>query len=65
MRRKRMRYKQWCVLLASGGVTPGILQGLGLVNWASLFTSILTMWLSALAALLFGGDPFTVLQTSL
>ncbi len=54
-------YRRWSVALATGGVTLGILQGLGLVNFASLFTSLLATWLSILVTILLGGDPSALL----
>ncbi len=56
MRPNWNRYQKWCVALSSGGITLGIIQGLGMVSWAQLFTQFLTTWLSALVALLFGGQ---------
>ncbi len=56
MRPNWIRYKKWCVILASGGITPGILQGFNTVNWASLLTSFLIQWLAVLVTLLFGGQ---------
>ncbi len=53
-----LRYRRTCVALSQGGITLGILQGLSLVNFASLITSLLSSWVGILASLLFGGDPF-------
>jgi len=58
------RCRKWCVILASGGVTPGILQGLEMVNFASIITSALasffSLWVTALVTLLMGGDASTL-----
>jgi len=51
----RIRWHKRCVLLSCGGITLGILQGLAMVNWAQLFTQLLTQWLTALVAFLLGG----------
>lgn len=56
MRPKWVRCQKWCVVLANGGVTLGILQGFGLINWASLFAEFLATWLSVLVTLLLGGE---------
>lgn len=56
MRAKWVRCQKWCAAVASGGLTLGILQGFALVDFASLFTRLLTAWLSALVTLLFGGE---------
>lgn len=53
--------RRWSVALATGGVTLGILQGFGLVNFASLITSFLATWLSILVSILLGGDPSAML----
>ncbi len=50
-----MRLQKKCLLLSTGGVTLGILQGLELVNFASLIASLLASWLSMLVTLLLGG----------
>jgi hypothetical protein len=57
MRSTWIRCRRWCLALSTGRITPGILQGLGLVDFASLITSFLALWLSALVTLLLGGDP--------
>lgn len=55
MHRRWIRCQKWCVALSSGGVTSGILQGLSLVNFTSLFTSFLSTWLAVIVTLLLGG----------
>jgi len=56
MQRSWMRCQKWCVALSSGGITLGIIQGFGLVNFASLFTNFLSELLAILVTLLLGGD---------
>jgi hypothetical protein len=56
MRLDKIRMKKWMLTLSSGGVTLGILQGLSLVSFADLFTTLLSTWLSALVAILLGGS---------
>lgn len=56
MRRSWMWRQKWCVALSSGGITLGIIQGFGLVNFASLFANFLSTWLAVLVTLLLGGD---------
>lgn len=56
MRSHRPRWIRHIVALARGGITPGVLQGFNLVNFASLFASLLATWLSAIVTALFGGD---------
>ncbi len=62
MRTQWARVWKLCVALSTGGITIGILQGLGLVNFASLFTNFLITWLSVLVTLLLGGDPSSLLS---
>lgn len=61
MQAKWIRYRRWCVGLSQGGVLLGVLQGLGMVNFAQLITDLLSQWLSILVALLLGVDPSTIL----
>lgn len=56
MRRSWIRYQKWCVVLSSGGVTLGILQGFSLINWASFITQLLI----ALVTMLLGGQSTQV-----
>jgi len=56
MKRNWARYQKWCAMLAGGGMTLGILQGFEGINWANLITQLLTIWLSAIAQVLFGGE---------
>ncbi len=51
-----IRCRKWCLLLSSGAVTFGWLQGLSMVNFASLFTEFLSRWLSLIVTVLFGGE---------
>jgi len=62
MRANWIRWQKRLVLMASGGMAFGVLQGLSLVNFASLFTTLLASWLSILVALLLGADPDTVFR---
>lgn len=48
-------------LLAAGAITLSWVQSLGQIDFASIFTSFLTIWLSALVALFLGADPQNVL----
>lgn len=50
-------------LLAAGAITFSWVQSLGMIDFASIFTSFLTIWLSALVALFFGADPQNVLAS--
>lgn len=56
MRHRWSRYQKWCVALSSGGITLGIIQGFGMINWAYFFTQFLAQWLSILVTLLLGGQ---------
>lgn len=56
MRSWKWRAVRWSAALAQGGTTFGVLQGLGLLNFANLFTSLLATWLSVLVTVLLGGD---------
>ena len=64
MSAKWLRLKKLSVALSYGGITLGILQGLGGVNFASMFTQLLTMWLTALVTILLGGDVSQLLGTT-
>ena len=57
-----LRYQKWCVRLSYGGLALGILQGLQMVDWASFWTSLLSVWLSALISLLLGGNATNLLN---
>ncbi len=63
MKLYRFRIAKSLVALSCGGTTCGILQGLGMVNFASLFTSLLATWLAAIVTVLLGGDASTLLGT--
>lgn len=63
MHARWMRVQKWCVALACGGLTPGILQGLGMVSFAQMFTQLLAVWLSALVVFLLGGDVTRYLES--
>ena len=56
MRASWKRYQKWCVALSSGGITLGVIQGFGLVNFAALFANLLSSWLAILVTLLLGGN---------
>ncbi len=56
MQAKRIRVQKWCVVMSTGGLTLGIIQGFSLVNFAQIFTSLLATWLSIIVTALFGGD---------
>ena len=55
MSKKWASLQKWCVAVASGGITLGIIQGFGLINWAVLFTEFISSWLATLVTLLLGG----------
>lgn len=55
MRPKWLQSPKWRAL-AYGGLLLGWLQGLEAVNFADLFTQILSVWLSVIVTALFGGD---------
>ncbi len=59
------RFRRWCVAVSTGGITLGILQGFGLVNFAYLFTQFLTTWLAALVAALLGGSWSSLIGTNI
>lgn len=60
----RMR-KTWAAL-STGGVLLGVLQALDMVSFAEVLTRFLSTILSALVALLLGGDPLgSLLQETL
>lgn len=42
--------------LASGGISLGLFQSFGGVNFADVLFGFLTQWISVLATLFFGGD---------
>lgn len=42
--------------LLAGGVTLGILQGVGAIRWDLVWTQFFSTWLSVLVRVLFGGD---------
>jgi hypothetical protein len=56
MKAWKTRCKKWGCLLSSGGVSFGILQGLGLINWANLLTTLLATWLAGIVVVLLGGS---------
>ena len=56
MQRSWMRCQKWCVALSSGGITLGIIQGFGLINFASFFANFFSTWLAVLVTLLLGGN---------
>jgi hypothetical protein len=58
----RTNLKRWCVLLAVGGYTPGVLQGLGMVSWSGLITTLLSSWLALIVTVLLGGDVSDLLR---
>jgi hypothetical protein len=55
------RWLKWCRVLSCGGVTFGILQGLGMINWSYFLAQFLGQWLSTLVALLLGGQNNSLL----
>ena len=55
MRPKWLRSPKWRALVY-GGLVMGWLQGLEAVNFADLFTRLLSTWLTILVTALFGGD---------
>jgi hypothetical protein len=57
MRPSWQKAYKWCVVMSTGGVTLGILQGLQGVNFAQFWTNWLSQLLSVLVTILFGGDP--------
>lgn len=57
-----MHGSRWLVALSTGGVTLGILQSFSLINFAEIFTSFLTQWLSIFVTALFGGDANQIIQ---
>lgn len=60
MRSRWNRWQRRLVALSTGGMTLGILGGFEMVNFAQLFTQLLSQWLSLLVALLLGADPSTL-----
>ncbi len=56
MRGEWIRWQRRIAVLATGGVTLGILEGLSMVNFAYLFTNFLSQFLGALVTLLLGGS---------
>ena len=59
MRSRWSRIQKWCGSLATGGVTLGILQGFGMINWAYFFTTFLVGILGTIIAALLGGSTAT------
>jgi hypothetical protein len=51
-----VRWQKWCVAVSTGGITLGIIQGFGLINWAYFFTDFLISWLTTIVTLLLGGQ---------
>jgi hypothetical protein len=58
MRSRWDRIQKWCGPLATGGVTLGIFQGFGAINWAYFFTTFL-VGLLGIITLLRSGTPST------
>ncbi|MEW6250572.1 MAG: hypothetical protein AB1716_07980 [Planctomycetota bacterium] len=56
MRGKWLRVQRRVALLATGGVTLGVLQGLEMVNFAWLFAEFLIRLLSTIVVALLGGS---------
>lgn len=56
MQSRWARYRRWCAVLGSGGISLGIFSAYSLVSFAQIFTQLLSSWLSALVTLLLGGD---------
>ncbi len=50
-----IRWQKRCLVLASGGITLGIIQGFNLINWPVFITQLLIQFLSVFVTLLFGG----------
>jgi hypothetical protein len=50
------KYYKPLYLLSTGGVTLGILQGIEGINFANIWTTVLTQIFSALIAIFFGGS---------
>jgi hypothetical protein len=44
-----LRWQKRCLVLASGGITLGILQGFGLINWPVFITQLLVQFFSIFA----------------
>ena len=65
MRSRWYRIQKWCSPLATGGVTLGILQGFGMINWAYFFTSIMVGLLGAIVSVLLGGTLPTTTGTGI
>ncbi len=57
-----LRMQRRVALLATGGVTLGILQGFQMVNFSWVFTQFFSQLLSALVVILFGGNAQQLLQ---
>lgn len=55
MRPGWLRSQKWCALVY-GGILLGWLQGFEAVNFADLFTQLLSLWLSILVTVFLGGD---------
>ncbi len=55
MRPNWNRWLKWCRVLSCGGITFGIFQALGMVNWSYFFAQFLGQWLSVIVAYLVGG----------
>ncbi len=62
MRGSWLRIQRRVALLATGGVTLGILQGLSMVNFSWVFTQFFSELLSALVVILLGGNAQQLLQ---
>ncbi len=60
MRSEWTRWQRRVAVLATGGVTLGVLGGLSMVNFAYIFTNFLSQLLGTLIAVLLGGTSQTI-----
>ena len=56
MRKNWIQVQRRLIPLATGGITLGVLQGFGMVNFALLFTQALSRFFSVLVTALLGGN---------
>ncbi len=57
-----IRYRKLMAAMACGGITLGVVQGFALVNFAQLFTNILSVLFASIVRVLLGANPGALLQ---